>query len=352
MFPDFRLMIAAVLTSVVALSGGFGVFAALRINHEPLSRLPSATAPLQLVPDDVAGPAVISGGPPPASEPQTVTAFAEESVRESARNDGGEMPSSAPPIAAPEAVASVADEKAQAAAQPADPPVTTSTEAAADDHPSPAAEAKSVPASTDGSDAPTAQAATTVAAAGDEAKADKAAEPSNETSPSAASNVAALDQPQVSEVAPAEQTRPVEQLALAEQPASAEQPAPVDQSTRADQSATTEQTAPAAPTASPNEVALLNPGDDAADAAETAPAPSKKIARKKHAKTRVAAKSPRKHRTRVAARFNSPDSMFGQPHFASAPQTFRPRRTHTASAKKARHAGSAVGGPFVTTPGH
>jgi hypothetical protein len=48
MFPDFRLMIAAVLTSVVALSGGFGVFAALRINHEPLSRLPSATAPLQL----------------------------------------------------------------------------------------------------------------------------------------------------------------------------------------------------------------------------------------------------------------------------------------------------------------
>jgi hypothetical protein len=70
MFPDFRLMIAAVLTSVVALSGGFGVFAALRINHEPLSRLPSATAPLQLVPDNVAGPAVISGGPPPASEPQ------------------------------------------------------------------------------------------------------------------------------------------------------------------------------------------------------------------------------------------------------------------------------------------
>jgi hypothetical protein len=114
MFPDFRLMIAAVLTSVVALSGGFGVFAALRINHEPLSRLPSATAPLQLVPDNVAGPAGISGGAPPASEPQTVTAFAEESVRESARNDGGEMPSSAPPIAAPEAVASVTDEKAQA----------------------------------------------------------------------------------------------------------------------------------------------------------------------------------------------------------------------------------------------
>jgi hypothetical protein len=352
MFPDIRLMIAAVLTSVVALSGGFGVFAALRINHEPLSRLPSATAPPQLVPDNVAGPAVISGGPSPASEPQTATAFAEESVRESARNDGAEMPSSDPPIAAPDAVASVTDEKAQAAAQPADPPVTTSTEAAADDHPAVAAETKSVSASTDGGDAPAAQGATTVAAAGDEAKADKPAEPSNETAPSAGSNVAALDQPPVSEVAPAEQTRPVEQLALAEQPASAEVPAPVDQSTRADQSANTEQTAPAAPTASSNEVARLNQGDDAADAAETAPAPSKKIARKKHAKTRVAAKSPRKHRTRVAARFNTPDSMFGQPRFMSAPQTFRPRRTHTASAKKAPHASSAVGGPLVTTPGH
>ena len=41
MFPDFRLMIAAVLGSVVALMCGFGVFAAFRVNHEPLARLPS-----------------------------------------------------------------------------------------------------------------------------------------------------------------------------------------------------------------------------------------------------------------------------------------------------------------------
>src|SRR5262249_37242808 len=90
-------------------------------------------------------------------EPQTATAFAEESGRESARNDGGETPSSDPPIAAPEGVVSVTDEKAQAAAQPADPPVTTSTEAAADDHPAVAAETKPVSASTDGGDAPAAQ---------------------------------------------------------------------------------------------------------------------------------------------------------------------------------------------------
>ena len=57
MFPDVRLLILALLTSVVALSGGFGVFAAFRVNHEPLSRLPAGTAPLQLVADEPAAPA-------------------------------------------------------------------------------------------------------------------------------------------------------------------------------------------------------------------------------------------------------------------------------------------------------
>lgn len=47
MFPNVRLMIAAVAASVVALSCGFGVFAAFRVNHEPLARLQSV--PLQLV---------------------------------------------------------------------------------------------------------------------------------------------------------------------------------------------------------------------------------------------------------------------------------------------------------------
>jgi hypothetical protein len=49
MFPNVRLLIASLLTSVVALSGGFGVFAAFRVNHDPLSPLPADTAPLQLV---------------------------------------------------------------------------------------------------------------------------------------------------------------------------------------------------------------------------------------------------------------------------------------------------------------
>jgi hypothetical protein len=49
MFPNVRLLIAAMIVSVVAVSCGFAVFAAFRVNHEPLARLPSVTAPLQLL---------------------------------------------------------------------------------------------------------------------------------------------------------------------------------------------------------------------------------------------------------------------------------------------------------------
>jgi hypothetical protein len=48
MFPNVRLLIAAVVASIVALSCGFAMFAAFRVNHEPLSRLAAGAAPLQL----------------------------------------------------------------------------------------------------------------------------------------------------------------------------------------------------------------------------------------------------------------------------------------------------------------
>jgi hypothetical protein len=47
MFPNVRLQIVALFVSVVALSFGFGVFAAFRVNHEPLSQIPAAAAPVQ-----------------------------------------------------------------------------------------------------------------------------------------------------------------------------------------------------------------------------------------------------------------------------------------------------------------
>ncbi len=51
MFPDVRLLIAATLASVLALICGFGLFAVVRVSHDPLTRLPSATAALQIVAD-------------------------------------------------------------------------------------------------------------------------------------------------------------------------------------------------------------------------------------------------------------------------------------------------------------
>ena len=63
MFPNIRLMIAAMVASIVALSCGFGVFAAFRVNHEPLVRLPPVTAPLQLIAGNSAAVAVATAEP-------------------------------------------------------------------------------------------------------------------------------------------------------------------------------------------------------------------------------------------------------------------------------------------------
>ena len=59
MFPNVRLLIAAVVASVVALSCGFAVFAVFRVNHEPLSRLAAGAAPLQLTAGNPMTPAAI-----------------------------------------------------------------------------------------------------------------------------------------------------------------------------------------------------------------------------------------------------------------------------------------------------
>jgi hypothetical protein len=55
MFPNVRLMVGALFASVVALTCGFGLFATFRVNHEPLSRLPVGTAPIQFVANERTG---------------------------------------------------------------------------------------------------------------------------------------------------------------------------------------------------------------------------------------------------------------------------------------------------------
>jgi hypothetical protein len=54
MLPNIRLMIAAILGSVLALSCGFGIFAVFRVSHEPFAHLPAPMAPPQLVAENVA----------------------------------------------------------------------------------------------------------------------------------------------------------------------------------------------------------------------------------------------------------------------------------------------------------
>jgi hypothetical protein len=53
MIPTFRSMILATLLTLMALVGGFGLFAAFRVNHEPLAQLPTSATPFALAGNDV-----------------------------------------------------------------------------------------------------------------------------------------------------------------------------------------------------------------------------------------------------------------------------------------------------------
>lgn len=60
MFPNVRLLIGTLFIAVLVLSCEFGVFAALRVSREPLSRLTAESAPLQLAAGQNARPAMTS----------------------------------------------------------------------------------------------------------------------------------------------------------------------------------------------------------------------------------------------------------------------------------------------------
>ncbi len=68
MIPTIRSMIVATLLTVTVLVGGFGLFAAFRVNHDPLARLPVATTPFQLASVDSAPRALNFAPEPPRLE--------------------------------------------------------------------------------------------------------------------------------------------------------------------------------------------------------------------------------------------------------------------------------------------
>ena len=145
MFPNVRLMIAATLASVVALICGFGTFAAFQVNHEPLVRLPSASAPLQLSADNAATPMAYAAAEPFARRFQISEARnAAEAIDALARKiDHREGIQSAPSPAPAPSAAEVKDTAAVEApkeiapspvAQPAEEPSEKTAAPAADDH--------------------------------------------------------------------------------------------------------------------------------------------------------------------------------------------------------------------------
>jgi hypothetical protein len=99
MFPNVRLLIAAVVASVVALSCGFAVFAVFRVNHEPLSRLPAGAAPLQLAVGNpmpsvaIPAPADSFGNRFPLNNGDAAGASAQVAPPQPERDDSVEAPS-------------------------------------------------------------------------------------------------------------------------------------------------------------------------------------------------------------------------------------------------------------------
>jgi hypothetical protein len=147
MFPNVRLMTAAMLASVVALICGFGLFAAFRVSHDPLVRLPPAVTAMQLIAENAArlSTTVVPGEPFDRRFQIGAAPNIKENVNLPARgpnphDDVGFTPSVAPEAptpAAPDATTVLAEPK-DAAALTALQPAETPAEAAADNATNPA----------------------------------------------------------------------------------------------------------------------------------------------------------------------------------------------------------------------
>src|SRR5260370_19658505 len=78
MFPNFRLLVVAVLAAIAGIACGLGLFATFRVNHEPLARFAEGGPPLQLVFDKLASmpdtAAPVAARYPLKSAPQALSA--------------------------------------------------------------------------------------------------------------------------------------------------------------------------------------------------------------------------------------------------------------------------------------
>jgi hypothetical protein len=221
MFPNVRLMVAAVVASIMALSFGFGLFAAVRVNHEPLA----GPTPLQLAAAHVTPPVetLTAGGTfgvryrvvqLPLADPDAGLSALKVSLRDSVE------PTNTVALAGPGA-----DPQAQSGAAAPAPELNGQQSGAAVDEPAQAASAGSVsapdvPASGLDAAAP-AQAAGVAPAPVSEPDANAAAAGGVSAEPMPAAPMPAAPPQTAAIETPADQAQPVEESSEADTPASA-----------------------------------------------------------------------------------------------------------------------------------
>ena len=158
MFPNVRLLIAAMVASVVALSCGFAMFAAFRVNHEPLSRLATGAAPLQLAAGNpipviaMPVPADSFGNRFPLNQADSAGASPKATPRQPDHDDSVEPPSAVASTTAttPETnVAEPAQPTPVAQAPAAEPDAKPDEVAVAPNEPPPATPSEPAPATTE-----------------------------------------------------------------------------------------------------------------------------------------------------------------------------------------------------------
>ena len=141
MFPNVRLLIAAVVASVVALSCGFAMFATFRVNHEPLSRLAAGAAPLQLA---AGNPTPFAATPPdsfgvrfPANQTEPAGAPAAAAPPQPDREDSAPSATASGDATVPETAAAAPEQPVPEQATVAPAPEPTQSDAAAAPNESP-----------------------------------------------------------------------------------------------------------------------------------------------------------------------------------------------------------------------
>jgi hypothetical protein len=301
MIPTFRSMILATLLTLMALVGGFGLFAAFRVNHEPLAQLPTSATPFALANNDVPPRALSFAEPSFGSRLEGNAAL----VAINTASLSGDNPSSANAGESPSAA--VAPDSSTDS-----PPVTVATVDTKTEDASRAAASKEADPKTDDASPPA-----TVAEL--DPKAESAAPPQPDAMIAAG--------PQTAAVEPASDQSSGDQ---ASNQAAAIAPA-VENSQP--ESATPDAASPANP--APTVTAAITPTATAAAEPADEQVSAREIAKRKRL---AAARRARRARALAVAQLSNQNSLFPQSNFQSPAQT------------SPRPAQQAVGGPFVPAP--